>query len=86
MQNYILGLSLEQHCTTTYCYTTNRASDNSRKKNEKFAGFSGANLRKNRPNSRDFRGKKVKIRGKIGRFRRILAEKIRFKGFSEANS
>ena len=33
-----------------------------------------------------FRGKKVKIRGKIGQFRGILAEKIRFEGFSEANS
>ena len=33
-----------------------------------------------------FRGKKVKLRGKIGRFRGILAEKIRFEGFSEANS
>ena len=63
-----------------------RASDNSRKKNEKFAGFSGANSQKNRPISWDFRRKKVKIRGKIGRFRGILAEKIRFKGFSEANS
>ena len=39
-----------------------------RKKKQNFAGFSGANSRKNRPISRDFRGKKVKIRGKIGRF------------------
>ena len=31
-------------------------------------GFSGANSRKNRPISQDFRGKKVKICGKIGRF------------------
>ena len=30
--------------------------------------------------------KKVKIRGKIGPFRGILAEKVRFEGFSEANS
>ena len=66
-----------------------RASDISRKKRQNFAGFSGANLRKNRPISRDYHGKKVKIRGKIGRFcgrkvkilrkigrfRRILAEK-----------
>ena len=42
-------------------------------KKQNFAGFSGANSRKNRPISRDFRGKKVKIRGKIGRFRRIFA-------------
>ena len=43
-----------------------RASDISRKKKQNFAGFSGANSRKNRPISRDFRGKKVKIRSKIG--------------------
>ena len=41
---------------------------------QNFAGFSGANSRKNRPISRDFRGTKVKIRRKIGRFRGILAE------------
>ena len=35
-----------------------RASDISRKKTQNFAGFSGANSRKNRPISRDFRGKK----------------------------
>ena len=66
-----------------------RASDISRKKKQNFPGFSRANSRKNRPISRDFRGKKVKIRGKIGRsrgrrvkirrkigrFRRILEEK-----------
>ena len=50
-----------------------RASDISRKKKQNFAGFSGANSRKNRPISRDFRGKKVKIRSKIGRFRGIFA-------------
>ena len=50
-----------------------RASDISRKKKENFAGFSGANSRENWPISRDFRGKKVKIRGKIGRFRGIFA-------------
>ena len=69
-----------------------RASDISRKKKQDFAGFSGANSRKNRPISRgkslnsrknrpisrDFRGKKVKIRGTIGRFRGILAEKSQF--------
>ena len=67
-----------------------RASDISRKKKQNFAGFSGANSRKNRPISRDFcgkkvkirskigrfRGRKIKIRRKIGRFRGILAEKI----------
>ena len=52
-----------------------RASDISRKKKQDFAGFSGANSRKNRPISRDFRGEKVKIRGKIGPFRGISAGK-----------
>ena len=42
---------------------------------EDFAGFSGENSRKNRPISRDFRGEKVKIRGKIGPFRGISAGK-----------
>ena len=56
-----------------------RASDISRKKKQNFAGFSGANSRKNRPISRDFRGKKVKIRGTIGRFRAIFeGEKSKF--------
>ena len=74
----------------------NRASDISRKKKQNFVGFSGANSRKNRPISPDFRGKKnqnswnnrpisgdfrgrkVKIRGTIGPFRGILAEKSQF--------
>ena len=70
-------------------YAIYRASDISRKKKQNLAGFSGANSQKNRPISRDksenlrknwpiswdFRGKKVKIRRKIGRFRGILAEK-----------
>ena len=61
-------------------------------KKQNFAGFSGANSRKNRPISReksqnsrnnrpisgDFRGRKVKIRRKIGPFRGILAEKSQF--------
>ena len=56
-----------------------RASDISRKKKQNLAGFSGANLRKNWPISRDFRGKKVKIRGTIGRFQAIFAgEKSKF--------
>ena len=56
-----------------------RASDISRKKTENFAGFSGASSRKNRPISRDFRGKKVKIRSKIGQFRGIFTgEKSKF--------
>ena len=52
-----------------------RASDISRKKKQDFAGFSAENSRKNRPISRDFRGEKVKIRGKIGPFRGISAGK-----------
>ena len=61
------------------CHFIIRASDISRKKKQNFAGFSGANSRKNRPISRDFRGKKVKIRGKIGRFCGIFAgEKSKF--------
>ena len=56
-----------------------RASDISRKKKQNFAGFSGANSRKNRPISRDFRGKKVKIRGTIGLVQAIFAgEKSKF--------
>ena len=70
-------------------------------KKQNFAGFSGANSRKYRPISRgksqnsrknrtisrDFRGRKVKISRKIGRFRGILAEKRSiFEGFSGANS
>ena len=56
-----------------------RASDISRNKKQNFAGFSGANSRKNWPISRDFRGKKVKIRGTIGRFQAIFAgEKSKF--------
>ena len=48
-------------------------------KKQNFVGFSGANSRKNRPISRDFRGKKVKIRGTIGQFRAIFeGEKSKF--------
>ena len=75
-----------------------RASDISRKKKQNFAGFSGVNSRKNRPISREkksrfaeksanvagFSREKVKIRGKIGRFRGILAEKSKIsKDFQE---
>ena len=63
--------------------TLNRASDISRKKKQNFAAFSGANSRKNRLISRDFRGKKVKIRGTISRFQAIFAgEKSKFAGKS----
>ena len=48
-------------------------------KKQNFAGFSGANSRKNRPISQHFRGKKVKIRGTISRFREIFTgEKSKF--------
>ena len=59
-----------------YKEAKDRASDILQKKNQNFAGFSRANSRKNWPILRDFRGKKVKIRGQISRFRRILAEKV----------
>ena len=63
--------------------TTDRASDISQKKMQNFTGFSGANSRKNRPISQDIRGKKVKIRGTIGRFCGIFAaEKSKFAGKS----
>ena len=56
-----------------------RASDISRKKKQNLAGFSGANSRKNRPISQDFRGKKVKIHGTIGQFWAIFeGEKSKF--------
>ena len=56
-----------------------------------FAGFlreKSQNSWKNRPISRDFHGRKVKIRKKFGRFRRILVEKSQISkpGFSGANS
>ena len=47
----------------------------------KFAGFSlekSQNSRNNRPSLGDFRGRKVKIRRKIGPFRGFLAEKSQF--------
>ena len=50
-------------------------------KSADFAGFSrgkSQNSWKNRPISRDFRGKKVKLRGTISWFRGILAEKSQF--------
>ena len=62
-----------------YRVAIDRASDILRKKKQNFAGFSGANSRKNRPISRDFRGKKVKIRGTISQFRAIFeGEKSKF--------
>ena len=56
-----------------------RASDISRKKAQNFAGFSGANSRKNRPISRDFRGKKSKFAEKSANF---AGEKSKFAGKS----
>ena len=52
-----------------------RASDISRKKKQDFAGFSGANSRKNRPISRDFRGKKSKFVEKSAHFAGFPREK-----------
>ena len=57
----------------------NRASDISRKKKQNFAGFSGANSRKNRSISRDFRGKKVKIREKSADFRYFCRKKVKIR-------
>ena len=56
-----------------------RASDISRKKKQNFAGFSGANSRKNRSISRDFRGKKVKIREKSADFRYFCRKKVKIR-------
>ena len=67
-----------------------RASDISQKKKKNFAGFAGANSRKNWPISWDFRGKKVKIRRKIGRFRgrksKFAEKSADFAGFSGKKS
>ena len=52
-----------------------RASDTSRKKKQNFAGFSGANLRTNRPISWDFRGKKSKFAEQSVDFGRFSREK-----------
>ena len=59
---YFLAL-LSGACHLVSCY---RASDISRKKKENFAGFAGANSRKNRPISRDFSGKKSIFEGFSG--------------------
>ena len=76
--------SLQLHC---YCWVStlikyssflgvkNRASDILRKKKQNFAGFSGANSRKNRPISRDFRGKKSKFAEQSADFGRFSWEK-----------
>ena len=52
-----------------------RASDISRKRKQNFAGFSGANSRKNRPILRDFRGKKSKFAKKSADFAGFSLEK-----------
>ena len=57
------------------CDTLYRASDILRKKKQNFAGFSGANSWKNRPISRDFRGKKSKFAEQSADFRRFSREK-----------
>ena len=77
-RNHIFQIADNSYCKS-FVNIIYRASDISRKKKQNFAGFSGANSRKNRPISRDFRGKKVKIRGTIGRFQAIFAgEKSKF--------
>ena len=50
-------------------------------KSADFAGFSrekSQTSRNNRPSSGDFRGRKVKIRTRLGPFRGFLAEKSQF--------
>ena len=64
------GKNTEQHNNSKV-----RASDISWKKKQNFMGFSGTNLRKNRPISWDFPRRKVKFRRNIGRFCGILGEK-----------
>ena len=56
-------------------HTIIRASDISWKKKQNFAGFSGANSRKNRPISRDFRGKKSKFAEQSADFAGFSREK-----------
>ena len=83
MKGFILPKGENKPCHT-FQKALNRASDISRKKKQNFAGFSGANSRKNRLISRDCRGRKVKIRRKIVRFRGTLAEKSQIsKDFQE---
>ena len=75
--NLIILTSLQFQ--NNYNCALSRASDISRKKKQNFAGFSWANSQKNWPISPDFRGKKVKIRRKIGRFSGIfVGEKSKF--------
>ena len=73
--SHLPRLCFDQQTLNIMSKPTIRASDISQKKKQDFAGFSGANLWENRPISRDFRGEKVKIRGKIGPFRGISAGK-----------
>ena len=78
-----------------------RASDISRKKKENFAGFSGANWRKNRPISREKKSKFAEKSADLTGFSReksqnspenrsisrdFSGKKSNFEGFSGANS
>ena len=63
-----------------------RASDISRKKKQNFAGFSGANSRKNQPISRDLAGEKTKFTENRPISRDFSGKKSNFEGFSGANS
>ena len=63
-----------------YIRTHYRASDISRKKKQNFAGFSGANSRKNRPISRDFRREnKSKFAKKSADFAGVYQQKVKFR-------
>ena len=68
------GESVIHHC---------RASDISRKKKQNFAGFTGANSRKNRPISRE-RSQNLPENRSISRD--FSGKKSNFEGFSGANS
>ena len=55
-------------------------------KKQNFVGFSGANSQKNQPISRDFRGEKVKIRGRfcwifVGKKSKFAEQSADFVGF-----
>ena len=64
---------------------TIRASDISRKKKQKLAGFSGANSRKNRPISRDFSGKKSNYEG-FSEKNRPISREISGENFAKKQS
>ena len=75
--NWIDRPSNEMHMWNNFAAHLHRAS---RKKKQNFAGFSGANLRKNQPISQDFRGI---FAGKKSKF---VEKSANFVGFSRKKS